>query len=62
MDPLIKLVPTIKPIGKFADSSKNKFILLLFELFWIPINKIKNKHVLNEAVKINFLITKYTFF
>ncbi len=60
-EPLIKLVPTIKPIGKSTESSKNKLTLLLFELFCTAKNKTKNKHVLNDAAKINFLVTKYIF-
>ena len=47
IDPLIKLVPIIKPTGKSTVLSNNKSILLLFELFCIPIINKKNKQELN---------------
>ena len=36
----------------------NKFTLLLFELFWIPINKRTNKQELKTDEKNNFLMKK----
>tara|TARA_A100001035_G_scaffold103703_1_gene81223 strand:- start:227 stop:457 length:231 start_codon:yes stop_codon:yes gene_type:complete len=57
-EPIIKLEPTIKLIGSAIVSSINKFTLLLFELFCIPINKAKNKQELKIADKNNFLINK----
>ena len=36
----------------------NKFTLLLFELFWIPINKRTNKQELKIDEKNNFLMKK----
>ena len=57
-DPLMKLDPKIKPIGKFTDSLINKLILLLLELFCIPIINNKNKQELNVTIKINFLNEK----
>ena len=56
IEPAIKLEPTIKLIGSSIVSSINKFTLLLFELFCIPINKSKNKQELKIADKNNFLI------
>ena len=58
IDPNIKLDPIIKLIGSSIVSSISKSTSLLFELFWIPINKSINKHELNIAVKNNFLIKK----
>ena len=52
----MKLDPIIKPTGKFTDSSINKLTLLLLELFCIPIINNKNKQVLNDTAKKNFLI------
>jgi hypothetical protein len=46
MDPVRKLVPIIKLIGRFIVSVKKKLMLFFFELFCIPISKIKNKVVL----------------
>ena len=54
IEPNIKLEPTIKLIGSSMVSSINKLTLLLFELFCIETNKVKNKQVLNIAVKNNF--------
>ena len=42
-DPVIKLMPTIKLIGKETVSPKINLTLLLLELFCIPITKSKNK-------------------
>tara|TARA_B100000242_G_scaffold96699_2_gene66320 strand:+ start:30079 stop:30312 length:234 start_codon:yes stop_codon:yes gene_type:complete len=47
IDPPIKLIPTIKLIGKFIVSSNIKLTLLLVELFCIPIIKIENRDKLN---------------
>jgi hypothetical protein len=58
VEPITKLDPTIKLIGSSIVSLIKKFTLLLFELFWIPINKSKNKHELKIALKNNFLIKK----
>ena len=58
IEPNIKLDPTIKLIGSSIVSLINKFTLLLFELFCIPIIKRKNKQVLKIAAKNNFLIKK----
>ena len=49
IEPKTKLEPTIKPIGSSIDSLINKSILLLFELFCIPINKSVNKQELKIA-------------
>ena len=54
-DPLIKLMPTIKLIGKFTDSLIMKLIFVLLELFCIPIIKNKNKDKLKVMVENNFL-------
>ena len=58
IDPNIKLDPMIKLIGSSIVSSISKSTSLLFELFWIPINKSMNKHELKIAAKNNFLIKK----
>ena len=58
IEPNIKLDPTIKLIGSSMVSLINKSILLLFELFCIPINKIANKQELKIAENNNFLINK----
>ena len=50
-EPLMKLTPIMKLIGNEIVSLKIKFTFLVFELFWIPIIKIKNKEILNEIVK-----------
>ena len=50
-EPLMKLTPIMKLIGNETVSLKIKFTFLVFELFWIPIIKIKNKEILNEIVK-----------
>lgn len=55
MDPEIKLVPTIKLTGIWIDSNIKKFTFLWFELFWIPMIRIKNIEVLYITVKKNFL-------
>ena len=58
IEPNIKLEPTMKLIGSSIVSSINKFTLLLFELFCIPINKMTNKQELKITAKNNFLIKK----
>ena len=50
-EPVMKLTPIMKLIGNEIVSLKIKFTFLVFELFWIPIIKIKNKEILNEIVK-----------
>ena len=57
-EPNMKLDPTIKLIGSSIVSSINKFTLLLFELFCIPINRAKNKQELKIADNKNFLTNK----
>ena len=54
IDPEMKLVPTIKAIGSLIVLFFKKLTLSLFELFWIPINNIKNKLELKNSVKIIF--------
>jgi len=54
-DPEIKLVPMIKLIGNVIVSFIKKLTFPLFELFWIPIIKIKNKLALNTKLIIIFL-------
>ena len=58
MDPNIKLDPTKKLIGSSIVSLIRRFTLLLFELFCIPINKIRNKQELKIDANNNFLIKK----
>ncbi len=58
IDPNIKLDPNTKLIGSSMVSFNNKFTLLLFELFWIPINKRTNKQELKTDEKNNFLMKK----
>ena len=55
MEPLKKLKPTIKPIGKLIVLLTIKFTSFLFELFCKPIIKIKNKEKLNATEKNIFL-------
>ena len=66
IEPVMKLTPTIKLIGKAIVFFLNKLTFLLFELFCIPIISSKNKQELKVIEKINFLnaadisyITKY---
>ena len=54
-DPLIKLKPKMKPIGKSTVLSINKFTLPLFELFCVPIINNKNKQELKVTITINLL-------
>ena len=55
IEPVMKLTPTIKLIGKATVSFLNKLIFLLFELFCIPIINSKNKQELKVIEKIIFL-------
>ena len=55
IDPVMKLTPIIKLIGKAIVSFLNKLTLFLLELFCIPIINIKNKQELKVIEKINFL-------
>ena len=51
IEPVIKLLPTIKPIGNFTDSSIKKLTLLLFEWFCKPIiNKVNKQELKIVAV------------
>ena len=52
----MKLIPTMKLIGKLIVSFIIKFTLVCFELFCMPIIKSKNKDKLNPNAKSNFLI------
>ena len=55
IDPVMKLIPTIKLIGKGIVSVLNKLTFLLVELFCMPIINNKNKKELKVIEKINFL-------
>ena len=59
IEPNIKLEPTIKLIGSSIVSLIKKSTLLLFELFWIPTNKSKNKQELKIETVNNFFIKKF---
>jgi len=68
IEPVMKLTPTIKLIGKATVSFLNKLTFLLLELFCMPIINNKNKQELKVIEKINFLnipdilyITQYIF-
>tara|TARA_Y100001978_G_C23554839_1_gene366340 strand:+ start:505 stop:714 length:210 start_codon:yes stop_codon:yes gene_type:complete len=50
IEPLMKLIPTIKLMGKLTVSLIIKLTFLLLELFCIPIIRIKNKVRLNVNV------------
>ena len=54
-EPVMKLTPTIKLIGKAIVSFLKKLIFLLLELFCIPIINNKNKQELKVIEKINLL-------
>ena len=54
-EPLIKLIPTINPVGSLTVSFVNKLTLRLFELFWTPIIKIENNKKLKVNKKMTFL-------
>ena len=55
IEPVMKLTPTIKLIGKAILSFLNRLTFLLFELFCMPIINNKNKQELKVIEKINFL-------
>ena len=55
IEPVMKLTPTIKLIGKAILSFLNKLTFLFIELFCIPIINNKNKQELKVTEKINFL-------
>ena len=54
IEPIIKLDPMIKLLGKLIDSFISRLTLLFLELFWIPIINKRNKQELNKIKKINF--------
>ena len=54
-EPVMKLTPTIKLIGKATVSFLNKLTFLLLELFCMPIINNKNKQELKVIEKNNFL-------
>ena len=62
IDPVIKLAPIIKLIGNKTVLFTNKLTLLLLELFWIPIIKIRNKQQLKVIGKSNFFNNIYNHF
>ena len=55
IEPVMKLTPTIKLIGKAILSFLNKLTFFLIELFCIPIINNKNKQELKVIEKINLL-------
>ena len=55
MDPLIKLIPTMNPVGNLIVSRKTKLTFLLLLLFCIPIINNRNKIKLKAVLKIIFL-------
>ena len=58
IEPLIKLIPMMKLIGKFTVSDNIKLTFFLLELFCIPIIKIRNKETLKKRKKAIFLMEK----
>ena len=62
IEPVMKLTPTIKLIGKAILSFLNKLTLLFLELFCIPIINNKNIQELKVTEKINFLKAPEIFF
>ena len=62
IEPVMKLTPTIKLIGKAIVSFLNKLTFLLLELFCMPIINNKNKQELKVIEKINFLKAPNTFY
>ena len=62
IEPVMKLTPTIKLIGKAILSFLNKLTFLLIELFCIPIINNKNKQELKVTEKTNFLKPPEIFF
>ena len=61
-DPQIKLVPIIKLIGKLIVSFFKKLILLLLELFCMPIINKKNKQELKVIAKNIFFNVRVIYF
>ena len=59
-EPLIKLKPIIKLMGKFIVSIFIKLTLPLVALFWIPTIKIKKKQELSKLRKANFFNKEIT--
>tara|TARA_B100000161_G_scaffold243987_1_gene198001 strand:+ start:36 stop:284 length:249 start_codon:yes stop_codon:yes gene_type:complete len=57
-EPLMKLDPTIKPIGNFTVSFIKRLTLLFLVLFCIPIINKKNKQEFIANAKIIFLNIK----
>ena len=62
IEPVMKLTPTIKLIGKAIVSFSNKLTSFLLELFCMPIINNKNKQELKVIEKINFLKAPNTFY
>jgi len=62
IEPVMKLTPTIKLIGKAILSFLNKLTFLLIELFCMPTIKNKNKQELKVTEKINLLKALEIFF
>ena len=62
IEPVMKLTPTIKLIGKAIVSFLNKLTFPLLELFCMPIINNKNKQELKVIEKINFLKAPNTFY
>ena len=60
-EPLIKLDPIMKLIGKLILSVRIRLIFDFFELFCIPIISTKNKLEFKTAEKDNFLIKNIIF-
>ena len=58
IEPLIKLAPTIKPIGRDTVSSRIKSTLLFVELFCNPTNNRQKRQELNNDTVNIFLIMK----
>ena len=54
-EPLTKLVPIIKLIGRLTVSVSIKLTFLLFMLFCMPIINITNKHELKTEINNKFL-------
>ena len=62
IEPVIKLAPIMKLIGNSIVSTNIKLILLLSELFWMPIINSKNKDRLKIMILRTFLIVKNIFY
>ena len=62
IEPVMKLTPTIKLIGKGIVSFLNKLTFLLLELFCMPIINNKNKQELKVIEKINFFKAPYMYY